>query len=180
MDGPVVFHAAWMFTVLCVWFYQRFFQKVGPDSPELDALCRTRPLLAAFATKPGSEQVLAAELLALVGRRRELVPTLAGFPWTYHALSVDVTWSSGAVLVIVTGCRVLRTRDLSLPRCTDVLLDFFERRRDVIRESWLRPEVYVDVTGVTKAPRGWRLVPGNGRKQPCEPRDEELDWALAA
>jgi hypothetical protein len=111
---------------------------------------------------------------------RELVPTLAGFPWTYHALSVDVTWSPGAVLVIATGCRVLRTRDLAPLRCTDVLLDFFERHRDAIRESWLRPDAHVDVTGVVKAPRGWRLVPGSNRKHPCEPRNEELERVLAA
>ncbi|HEX6763870.1 MAG TPA: hypothetical protein VF103_00295 [Polyangiaceae bacterium] len=180
MDGPVVLHAAWIFALVWVWVYRRFFETDAPAAPEFEAFCRGRPDLAKLVVRTGSEREIAADLTRRLGRRLELVPTLAGYPWTLHVLVVEVVAQPGEVRLVVTGCRPLRTRERPLPRLTDTLLDVVESHPDGMQDSWLRPEACVDVTGRTLAPGGWRLVPGAERARPCEPRDGSSDPATRA
>jgi hypothetical protein len=115
--------------------------------------------------RPGTEGEVAQRLERRIGKRSEVVTTLAAWPWTVHALKLRVDTAPGAVRLTIDRCRVLRTRD-ELPSLTNVLLDAIEPVPECLLDSWLHPAAYSDTRG-QEPPFGWRLVPENGRKRPC-------------
>lgn len=170
MDGPALLHAGWFFSLVWVWIYRRYFEPVAPMSPEFEAFCEAEPRLAEFTVRPGSEAAVREAYLRILGKRREVVPTLAGYPWTLHVVKLSVTASPGKVSIAITSCRALRTSERATLALTDSLLALTECHADDIEDSWLLPEALVDVAGEMTAPHGWKLVPGANRRHPCEPR----------
>ncbi len=161
MDGPVVLHHCWVLSLICVWVYSRYFRTIAPRSAEFEAYCRSRPLLAALAVETGSEAEVAARLEALLGKRSEVIPAAAGWPWTHHALKVRATPARGVVRLHIERCRVLRTRERELPSLNALLLEVAEGSSPSVLDIWLCSPACVDITGRELAPRGWRLsAPG--------------------
>ncbi len=158
MDGPVVLHHCWLLSLVCVWVYSRYFRTIAPRSAEFEAYCRSRPLLAALAVVPGHEADVVQRLLALLGKRSELIPAAGGWPWTHHALKVRVGHERGVVRLRIERCRVLRMRERSLPSLNPLLLELAQSGSVV--DIWLSAPACVDITGQELAPRGWRLYPG--------------------
>jgi hypothetical protein len=180
MEGPVLLHAAWIVTLFSVWIYTRFFQTIAPRSAELAARARERSLLATLAVRPGAEARVAGSLTRAMGPRAEVVPTLAGWPWTHHALRVEVVTSPGFVELRMARARVRRSHEKERPALTDVLSSVLESHPSVVRDNWLAPELYVDVSGRATAEHGWRLETSAGRRRPCRPRASTSNAAMLA
>jgi hypothetical protein len=162
-----------------VWVYRRWFEAIAPRSDELSAFCATHPVLAIVAVTPDAQADVARRLGAILGKRREAIATLAGWPWSHHALKLDVTSAPGVVRVRIVACRVLRSREVDPPAVTDVLLALESSEPKRIRDCWLSPFAYTDVTGALSAPQGWRLVPKRGRRRPLEPFQTAPAWVQA-
>jgi hypothetical protein len=155
MEGPLLFVKAWAFSLLAVWLYQRYFQRVGPRLPEFESFCRTRPLLITIAGRQADLPRVREAIVRLLGDRRTAVASSGGWPWTIHALVLEVETRDGRVLIHATRASVLRTREKP-PTVADLL-----RAAAVASESsldvWLCSELHVDVTGTVRAPHGWSI-----------------------
>lgn len=171
MEGPVILIVCGGLTLLSVWFYTRFFQTIAPRSPELEAAARARTLLATISVRAGAETRIAEALTKAIGKRTELVATLGGWPWTLHALRVAVETSPGIVELRMVGCRVRRSHAKDPSALTDVILASIEANSADVRDNWLLPVLYVDVSGRSTSEDGWRLVPSLGRRRPCRARE---------
>lgn len=171
MEGPVILVVCGALTLLSVWFYTRFFQTLTDRSPELEVASRKRTLLATLSVREGSEAEVDSMLKKAIGSQKEITPTLGGWPWTLHAIRVAIESSPGRVDVRMIGCRPRRTREKDAPALTDVLLSSIESSSANVRDTWLLPALYVDVSGRSVSKHGWRVVPGVGRKRPCRPRE---------
>ncbi|HEX6277388.1 MAG TPA: hypothetical protein VFZ53_30305 [Polyangiaceae bacterium] len=169
MDGPVLLHAAWLFALVWIWAYRRFFETDAPRVPEFEAFCRQRPLLARLAVQEGAEREVATKLARRLCARREAVATLGAFPWTFYVLELVVTSAPGEVRLTAARCRPVRTREKTPMRLTDALLDIVEGEGDRVLDVWLIGAACVDVSGRIQAPRGWRLSAGAPRSFPCAP-----------
>lgn len=179
MDGPVLLHAALVLSFSFVWAYRRWFETVAPRSDELSAFCSTHPVLAIVSVNSGAESDVARRLGALIGKRAEVIVTLGGWPWSHHALKLDVTSAAGVVRLRIVACRVLRSREKDPPTVTDALLVLMSSEPKRVRDCWLSPFAYTDVTGALTAPQGWRLVPKRGRRRPLEPFQTAPPWVQA-
>lgn len=162
MEGGLLIHAAWLLSFTFIFFYRRYFETVAPRDAAFEALCASRPVLAALSVAPGAETELAAKLRKLAPRG-ELIATLGGWPWTHYVLRVETESVRGVLTLRIGGARVLRSHEARPPTVT-LTLDAL--RRDApggVAEAWLHEGVYLDVTGRRSAPHGWRLAPGDER-----------------
>lgn len=168
MDGPLVVVMVAYLVFPIIWVYQRFFESVGPESKELAARCRMRPLLAALSVEASQADDIAQRLERALGRKHELALSLGGWPWTHHVLRVEVTSASGEVRIHAVDCRVRRARDTRVVALTELLLATLREFSLSADDNWLLPEAYRRVTG-PEAPNGWRLLPDSTEKFPLEP-----------
>jgi hypothetical protein len=171
MEGPVILVVCGALTLMSVWFYTRFFQTIAPRSPELQEAARSRTLLATLSVRSGSEERVADALAKAIGKRKELVATLGGWPWTLHAVRVVVETSRGAVELRMIASRARKSHEKECPALTDVLLSVIESHAADVRDNWLLPVLYVDVSGRSTSENGWNLVPSFGRRRPCRARE---------
>jgi hypothetical protein len=163
MEGPLLAVKAWAFSLLCVWLYRRFFQRIGPRDPEFEAWCGARPLLIKITCDPSALDAARRAIEHALGRRRRAVPASAGWPWTIHALELEVIARGSELHVRARTASVLRSGERP-PPIADLLRAAASESGSVL-EVWLHPRLHVDVTGRVVAPRGWRLrvEPGAAR-----------------
>jgi hypothetical protein len=155
MEGPLLFVKAWAFSLLAVWLYQRYFQRVGPRDPEFESFFRTRPLLLAIDGHPADLDRVRDAIVKLLGDRGTAVATAGGWPWTIHALALEVEKREGRLLLHATRASVLRTREKP-PAIADLLRAAAGASQTPL-EVWLHSALHVDVTGTVQAPHGWNL-----------------------
>jgi hypothetical protein len=155
MEGPLLFIKAWAFSLLAVWLYERHFQRVGPNDPEFEGFFLTRPLLVAIDGQKADLHRVRDAIVRLLGERRKAVAASGGWPWTIHALVLEVEIENDQVLIHATRASVLRTREKP-PAITDLLRVAAGASRMEL-DVWLRTELHVDVTGTVRAPHGWNL-----------------------
>jgi hypothetical protein len=153
--------------------------------------CATHPVLAIVAVTPNAESEVAQRLNGILGKRCEAIVSLGGWPWSHHAVKLDVTTAPasfagtafggcpGVVRLRIVACRVLRSRETDPPAVTDALLALMSSEPKRVRDCWLSPFAYTDVTGALTAPQGWRLVPKRGRRRPLEPLQTAPEWVEA-
>jgi hypothetical protein len=155
MDGPLLFVKAWAFSLLAVWLYQRYFQRVGPRVPEFESFCRSRPLLLTIDGRDADLPRVRDAIIRALGDRRTAVASSGGWPWTIHALVLDVEVRNGRVLIHATLASVLRTREK--PPTIRELLRAAAVASGASLDVWFHSELHVDVTGTVQAPHGWSL-----------------------
>lgn len=169
MEGPGVLHLAWLLCGAFIWVYHRYFATVADRALEFERYCGTQPVVARLRVAPGTEAELSERLRAALGSRREVIPTLAGWPWTHYVLKLELAATPGVIQLGISGCRVQRLRERSLPALTDLLLDFMENAGERVDSCWLCRDAFRDVLGEVTSDAGWRLVPGRPRNQCVEP-----------
>jgi hypothetical protein len=171
MEGPAVLHSAWLLCAAFIWVYHRYFATVADRSLEFERYCATGPIVARVLLAPSSEADSSERLRAALGPRAEVIPTLAGWPWTHYVLKLAVIPTADAIQLTIAGCRVQRLRERSLPALTDLLLDFVQNAQGGVAACWLCPDAFRDVLGEMTSDAGWRLVPGLPRTQCVQPFD---------
>ena len=155
MEGPLLFVKAWAFSLLAVWLYQRLFQRVGPRVPEFESFCLARPLLVTI-DGTGADLCRARDaIVQVLGARGTAVASSGGWPWTIHALALEVDKQGGQLRFYATRASVLRTREKP-PTVAELLRAAAGASRTPL-DIWLYSELYVDVTGAVQAPHGWNL-----------------------
>jgi hypothetical protein len=169
MEGPAVLHSAWLLCAAFIWVYHRYFATVADRSLEFERYCATRPVVACLLVSPGSETDSSERLRAALGPRAEVIPTLAGWPWTHYVLKLALVSTAGSIQLTIAGCRVQRLRERSLPALTDLLCEFMQNARGGVEACWLCPGAFRDVLGEMTSDAGWRLVPGLPRTQCVQP-----------
>jgi hypothetical protein len=179
MDGPVLFIKGWFFTLFFVYLYRRFWQTVGPRVPEFEAFCAKRQLLVALSASPGSADGIVEALRARLGKASEVVVTFGAWPWTYHALKLEVAAEPGGVRVWATRCRVLRTRERPPSALTDVVGALVAEQKPLIRDSWLHPAVLVPVGEVVET-QGWRFDRASKKRHGLVPWLVRPEWLDAS
>jgi hypothetical protein len=164
MEGPLLFVKAWAFSLLWIWLYQRYFQRIGPRVPEFEAFFLGRPLLIAIDGREADLTRVREAIVRLLGDRRTAVASSGGWPWTIHALNLEVETRAGRVLIHATRASVLRTREK--PPAVADLLCAAAVASGASLDVWLHSELHVDVTGTVRAPHGWsiRLSPEADQK----------------
>jgi hypothetical protein len=155
MEGPLLFVKAWAFSLVAVWLYRRYFQRVGPRDLEFEAFFRTRPVLVAIDGYPADLDRVRDAIVKLLGDRGMAVATAGGWPWTIHALALEVEKSEGRLLIHAARASVLRTREKP-PAIADLLRMAAGASRSPL-DVWLHSALHVDITGTVQAPHGWNL-----------------------
>ena len=174
MEGGLLVHAAWMLSAVFVWVYQRWFEKVADRYPDFERFCEGRPVVAVLALVPNAE-ARALAILAQQLPRGETVATLGVWPWIHYALRVECTSRPGTLLITITGCRLLRTRELPPCALGTALREVQKGLAADLLDSWLHPDACVDLSGRVQAEHGWRLDEAKGVKvafAPCDARPE--------
>jgi hypothetical protein len=173
MEGPFLVLKSWMLTAVAIWVYRRWFQRVSPPTPEFEAFCAQRPVVAALLGLDGIEARVAALVTCKLGERGISVATLGGFPWPHYRLVLAVEKRRGAVLLRVVGAEVTRTGDDNLPALASVV-------REVLNElprgadAWLHAGTFNN--GLVAMPAGgWSLERGNERRPRLQPLSAEPD-----
>jgi hypothetical protein len=169
MEGPAVLHSAWLLCAAFIWVYHRYFATVAGRSLEFERYCATRPVVARLLVGPGNEPDLSKQLRIALGPRSEVIPTLAGWPWTHHVLKLELACTPGIIQFAIVGCRVQRLRERALPALTDFLLEVMQNAQGRVAACWLCSEAFRDVLGEVTSDAGWRLVPERPRTQCVEP-----------
>jgi hypothetical protein len=178
MDGPLIVHMILFVVVPLLWAYRQYFERMGPEAPELRAYCAQRPLLAALRVKVGDEAPAAATLRKRLGRRSLLRVTLGNWPWTHQVVKVAVSAERGVVRIHALDCRTQRTKEAPPPALTELLHPLL--RGQCSRQVWLFPAAYGDVTDRVLGPAGWRLLPDSPARFPLEPWTSAPKWLAAA
>jgi hypothetical protein len=176
MEGPLLFVKAWAFSLVAVWLYQRYFQRVGPRDPEFESFFRARPLLLAIDGHPADLDRVRDAIVKLLGNRGTAVATAGGWPWTIHALALEVEKREGRLLIHATRASVLRTREKP-PAIADLLRAAAGASRMPL-DVWLHSALHVDVTGTVQAPHGYTLRLGDesgpgARPAACQRESEQ-------
>lgn len=169
MEGGLLIHAAWLLSFTFVWVYRRWFETVAPRDAAFEALCAERPALVVARVSAGAEAAVLERLRASVGHG-EVIATLGGWPWIHYVLGVAPEGARGAVSLRITSCRVLRSSEVRPTALVSVLLEL-ARATGAVNELWLHPGAYVDVSGRTSAPRGWRVRATGTERPRFEPAD---------
>jgi hypothetical protein len=167
MDGPLLIVKAWVFSLVFIWLYRRYLQRIGPRDPQFEAWCADRPRLLAIECDPSALDAAKRAIERVLGRRRRAVPASAGWPWTIHALELDVVVRGSSLHVHALSATVLRTGER--PPRIDELLQVAATDSASVLEVWLHPRLYVDVTGEVEAREGWRLRVEPGAARPPRP-----------
>lgn len=176
MEGPLLVLKSWLLTAAAIWVYRRWFQRVAPPTPEFEAFCAQRPVVAALLGLVGSEDQVAARLAAKLGKRALGVATLGGFPWPHYRLGLGVEARRGAVLLRVTSARVMRTGDVDLPALATVVRDVLNELPEGA-EAWLHTGTFNN--GLVAAPAGgWALLRGVDKRPRLQPLPEMPGPAL--
>lgn len=173
MEGPLLVLKSWMLTALAIWVYRRWFQRVSPPTPEFEAFCAERPVVAALLGLDGIEGRVAALVANKLGKRGISVATLGGFPWPHYRLTLAVEERRGAVLLRVVGAEVTRTGDDDLPALASVLRDALNELPQGA-EAWLHAGAFNN--GLVEAPAGgWSLERGDQKRPRLQPLSVEPD-----
>jgi len=162
MEGPLLILKSWALTALALWIYQRWFQRVAPRSPDFEAFCAKRPVVAALHALHGTERQAHALLAEPLTPPREVVATLGGYPWPHYCLRLAVEVVPGAVLLRVVGARVMRTRDRNLPALATLVRDALNQLPHDAA-AWLHPGTFSNGLVTTPA-GGWAVSPGTERR----------------
>jgi hypothetical protein len=161
MEGPLLILKSWALTALCIWVYQRWFQRVAPPAPEFEAFCRTRPVVAALIGVGERQADAMQRLRDALGASGQCVATLGGFPWPHYRLSLRVEARRDAVWLRIEAASVLRSRERSLPALASVLRDLLNELPDAV-EAWAHAGTFNN--GLVAVPNGgWSLRRGHER-----------------
>jgi hypothetical protein len=178
MEGPLLVLKSWALTALAIWVYKRWFQRVAPPTPEFEAFCRTRPVVAALFGLNGNEQQASVLLASRLGKARASVATLGGFPWPHYRLELAIETARDAVLVRVDGADVVRSGQRELPALASVL-------RDVLNElpadaqGWLHAGAFNN--GLVDTPEGgWSMARGREKHPRVAPLRQPPECVEAA
>jgi len=162
MEGPLLILKSWALTALALWIYQRWFQRVAPPSPDFEAFCAGRPIVAALHALRGTEARARELLAATLAPPHEVVATLGGYPWPHYCLRLAVEVTPGAVLLRVVGARVMRTRDRKLPALATLVRDALNQLPEDAA-AWIHPGTFAN--GLVPTPAGgWAVSAGNERR----------------
>lgn len=162
MEGPLLLLKSWMLTAFLIWIYRWRFQRVAPPTPTFEAFCAERPVVGALLGIAGYEAQAAAALSASLGKRGHTVATLGGFPWSQYRLTLAVEIVSGAVLLRVTGARVLCSHERELPALATVLRGVLNELPERA-EGWLHRGAFDN--GLVEPPvGGWSVGRGEERR----------------
>jgi hypothetical protein len=158
MEGPLLVLKSWALTALCIWIYQRWFQRVAPPAPAFEAFCNTRPVVAALLGLADRQAGVKERLRAALGESGQCVATLGGFPWPHYRLSLRLEARRDALLLRIESASVLRSRERSLPALASVLREILNEQPDGV-EAWLHAGTYNN--GLVAVPSGgWSLRRG--------------------
>jgi len=170
MEGPLLVLKSWMLTAAAIWVYRRWFQRVAPPSPEFEAFCAEKPVVAALYGLGGNEAHAGARLASKLGKRSLGVATLGGYPWPHYRLGLGVEVRRGAVLLRVTEAQVMRTGDVDVPALASVVRDVLNELPEEA-EAWLHAGTFNN--GLVAVPAGgWALLRGPGKRPQLQPRAE--------
>jgi len=173
MEGPLLVLKSWALTALAIWIYQRWFQRVAPPTPEFEAFCRSQPIVAALFGLVGTEQQARQAILAKLGKSRDCVATLGGFPWPHYRLELSVEARHGAVLLRVQRAEVTRTRDRDVTALASALREVLHELPDDAR-CWLHAGTFNN--GLVEVPAGgWSLERGTEKRPRFTPLAEPPD-----
>jgi hypothetical protein len=162
MEGPLLILKSWALTALSLWIYRRWFQRVAPPSPDFEAFCAKRPVVAALHALRETELRASQDLVGRLERQGEVVATLGAYPWPHYCLKVALEVVPGAVLLRVVGARVMRTRDQNLPALATLVRDALNQLPEGAR-GWLHPGTFSN--GLVETPAGgWAVSAGNEKR----------------
>lgn len=158
MEGPLLVLKSWALTALCIWIYKRWFQRVAPSTPEFEAFCNTKPVVAALFGLGDRQEQVKQQLQVAFGASGHCVATLGGFPWPHYRLSLTVEARRDVLLLRVEAASVLRSRDRALPALASVLREILNALPEEV-EAWLHAGTFDN--GLVAAPTGgWSLQRG--------------------
>jgi hypothetical protein len=178
MEGPFLVLKSWMLTAVAIWVYRRWFQRVSPPSPEFEAFCAERPVVAALLGLDGIDARVAALVTSKLGKRGISVATLGGFPWPHYRLLLAVEQRRGAVLLRVVGAEVTRTGDGELPALASLLREVLNQLPQGA-EAWLHAGTFNN--GLVAVPAGgWSLERGHEKRPRLQPRSAEPEVVRAS
>ncbi|HXK19094.1 MAG TPA: hypothetical protein VNG33_14880 [Polyangiaceae bacterium] len=169
MEGPLLVLKSWALTALAIWVYRKWFQRVAPPTPEFEAFCGTRPVVAALFGLSGQDERVARALTAKLGKRAASVARLGGFPWPHYRLTLAVEASGDQVVLRVVAAEVARTKDHDLPGLATLVREVLNELPEGAR-AWLHAGTF-DNGLVETPPGGWALERGDEKR----PRLRALD-----
>ncbi len=185
MEGLLFIIKAWALSGLGLWFYRRFFERVGKPVPEFEAWSRAAPMLAALRGSDSALRRVEAALLARLGKRASVVATLGGWPWPNYALRIRVARKPAMLVLRVTSAELLRAHGAPPPSLIEMLRElateqaFGGESGDAgIEEIWLCAGAFYGKHGSEQAKGGW-LLEASARDDPrprLVPREASPDW----
>jgi hypothetical protein len=158
MEGPLLVIKSWALTAMALWIYRRWFQQVAAPSPDFEAFCTERPVVAALHALAGDEARAGELLKRSLGRRQEVIATLGAYPWPHYCLKLAIEVVPGAVLLRVVGARVMCSHETNLPALATLVRDALnELPNDAA--AWIHPGTFSN--GLVATPEGgWAISRG--------------------
>jgi hypothetical protein len=163
MEGPLLVLKAWGLTALALWAYKKWWQRLAPPTPEFEAFCAARPIVAALFGLGGDEERAVRALALRLGKRAASVATLGGFPWPHYRLTLAIDAGQGQVFLRVSAAEVTRTRDQDVPALATLLREVLNELPEGV-EAWLHPGTFDN--GLVQTPAGGWAVERGQEKRP--------------
>lgn len=180
MEGPILATKAWLFSLIAVFVYRRWFERVAAPDRDFEAFARSRPLLAAIRCRGDAVQRVLSALERRLGRKMAAVATLGGWPWPNYALTLEIDARSEAtVYVYAVAARLLRTREVAPPALTTALSELALELENAISDVWVKADLRYVLPSKRPARGGWRVL-ARIDKPVLEPLDASPDWLAAS
>lgn len=174
MEGIFIVIKAWGLVAFMIWVHRRFFERVGRREREFEARFAGGVRLAVISAGAQRLTEIEAALRALIGKRRRLVATLAGYPWPHYELEVRLECSERVLTLVATRAELARAHARPAPALVAVLRELIAAQGDAIEDHWLAPEMIYG-TGDRASNAGYWLRAAEARPQ-VAPRAEPPSW----
>ena len=144
-------------SLLAVWVYRRYFERVAAPSPEFETFCRSGAVLGALHFEPGSATGVRADIVERLRALERVGAPLGGWPWPNYALTLRVDVEEELVLLHVAGCALLRTRETPPPSLLVGLAELKARLPEAVADVWIHPGLHYGGARHDPQRTGWRL-----------------------
>ena len=161
-------------SLLAVWVYRRYFERVAAPSPEFETFCRSGAVLGALHFKPGSLPETRAEIVQRLSALARVGAPLGGWPWLNYALTLQVEVEEELILLRVVGCSLLRTRETPPPSLIGTLAELKARLPEAVADVWIHAGLHYGGARHDPQRAGWRLE--SRARSGLEPAEELGAW----